>query len=245
MKIRTLIVDDEPLARSRIRSLAAAVPELEIVGECADGDAAIAAILEHRPDLVFLDVQMPEVDGFAVLRAVMREHQPRVVFVTAYDHYAVKAFDTHAVDYLLKPFKRKRFFEAVERVKHDVAAGVTRTFEDLPSKPSRLVIRSRGRVVVLKISDVHWIEAAENYVIVHTPKREYLVRESITNMEERLPAQEFIRVHRSAIVNVDRIAELRPEDGSDWVVVLHDNREIRVGRTHRAELFRALQVDES
>ena len=249
MTIRTLIVDDEPLARKRIRSLLAADPEIEVAGECGDGASAVTRLLEARPDLVFLDVQMPELDGFEVLRAVAGEHAPVVVFVTAFDRYAVKAFETHALDYLLKPFKRQRFQEALRRAKTELhdrtrqsAERMAALLSQLAPASQRLVVRSSGRIVVLRPADLDWVEAAANYVCLHAGPHQYLVRETLGAFEKRLPAGRFLRIHRSYVVNLDRIRELQPCNGSEYMVLLRNGKELPLSRSYRDAIESALEV---
>jgi len=219
--LRVLIVDDEPLARDRIRELLKNDSEVEIVGECGSGRAAVTAIREHAPDLVFLDVQMPGMDGFAVLKTLARERLPLVIFVTAFDQYAVRAFEFYAADYLLKPFKRKRFEQAVRRVKEqmrdadssDLSRRTLALLEGLEAKShylDRLVVKTSGRVFFLRTHEGEWIEAEDNYVRLHLGKESHLLRETLKNLEAQLDPRKFIRVHRCAIVNIDQIKELRP-----------------------------------
>lgn len=223
MTIRTLVVDDEPLARRRILSFLKPDSNFDVLAECADGLSAIQAITELRPDLVFLDVQMPGTDGFGVLEAIAQVHLPAIVFVTAYDQYAVKAFDAHAVDYLLKPFKRERFLESLAHVKRAMAAGkesvdnekLTSLLRQVSGQRGRLVIRCEGKIVFLRHSEVEWIEAAANYVRVNAGQNVYPVRESIGSFEKTLASHTFLRVHRSIIVNLDAVAELQSCGGGE------------------------------
>jgi two-component system, LytTR family, response regulator len=247
MNMRTVFVDDEPLARRRIRSLLSSVPEADVVGECGDGRAAIKTILEAKPDLVFLDVQMPGIDGFGVLQAVCAEFVPLVIFVTAFDQYAVRAFDLHALDYLLKPFKRQRFFEAVARAQTKLAGHDSERYRQIPdllrelNRPSEIIpVRVQGRIVVLRAGQIDWIEAAANQVRIQAGGRPYLVRGTIGSFEQRLSPGLFLRIHRSLIVNTDRIRELHPCNGSEYIVILHDGKELPVGRTYRENIDRFL-----
>jgi two-component system LytT family response regulator len=249
MIIRAMIVDDEPLARRRLRSLIATDPELQLVEEAGDGASAVAGITTLKPDLLFLDVQMPGMDGFEVLREASTQHVPIVIFVTAFDRYAVSAFDAHAIDYLLKPFKRTRFFEAVQRAKQALS---TRTEEpedklisvlnQLQRDTSRLAVKSGGRIVFLREEEIDWIEAAANYVRIHGSGREYLVRDTLNSFAERMSSRRFLRIHRSIIVNVDRISELEPCNGSEYIILLRDGKELPVGRSYRESVESALQV---
>jgi two-component system LytT family response regulator len=247
VNIRTLIVDDEPLARQRLRDLLEAEPDIELVGECADGGEAVAAIGERKPDLVFLDVQMPVLDGFGVLEALAAERLPVVVFVTAHDRYALRAFDVRALDYLLKPFDRDRFAKALERaraqVRQDQSADVSQRLlallEDVKGtrKPlDRLVIKSGGRVSFVRTDEIDWIEAAGNYVKIHVQEEAHLLRETIGGLEARLESERFLRIHRSIIVNIDRIRELQPGFHGDQVVILRDGTELPLSRGYRDKL---------
>lgn len=251
MKIRTLIVDDEPLGRERIRTLLAGDLEIEVVGECADGRQAITAIEERKPDLVFLDVQMPEVDGFGVLEAICGERLPVIIFVTAYDRYAVQAFEVHALDYLLKSFDKERFGEAVQRAKEEIRHSregmlnerLAELLEDLQTKKDRLrrlVIKSAGRIVFLRVEEIDWIEAADNYVRVHAGREAHLIRETLQSLEKRLDPSKFLRIHRSSLVNLDRIRELHPIFHGDYAVKLIDGTELTLSRSYRERLLEPL-----
>jgi two-component system LytT family response regulator len=247
MKIRCLIVDDEPLSRDRITTLLEHVPESEVVGECETGAAAIRAIQELSPDLLFLDVQMPEVDGFGVLAAIPPESAPAVIFVTAYDQYAIRAFEVHAQDYLLKPFDPDRFFtafrHAAERIRTDRANGstgkLTALLEDIErARPrrTRLPIRAGGRVTFLPIDEIDWLEAADNYVRIHANGDVHVIRQTLQRMEQSLPPASFVRIHRSAIVNADRIREIQPWFGGEYVVQLQNGATVHTSRRYRARL---------
>src|SRR5262245_20823637 len=248
-KIRTLIVDDEPLARERIVDMLAGDAEVDIIGECGDGLAAVAAIESHRPDLIFLDVQMPELDGFGVLEVI--EATPVIIFVTAYDQYALRAFEVHALDYLLKPFERERFDKALQRAKHQIererAGAVNRELAellaDLKSRPKpieRLVIKAGGRVFFLRVDEIDWIEAAANYVKLHAGKEAHLLRETINGLAAKLDPDKFLRIHRSIIVNLDRVKELQPWFHGDYVVVLQDGTQLTSSRNFREQLRKLL-----
>ena len=259
-KIRTLIVDDEPLAREGIRMLLRKDPDFEVVDEAQNGKAAVEAIKKLRPDLVFLDVQMPHMNGIEVVARLDADHMPVVVFVTAYDQYALEAFEHHALDYLLKPFDDERFEKALERTKLQIqqqkAHQLSRRLLDLvdhyggaradaPEQPeaghiTRLSIRSAGRVIFLKTSEIDWIEAADYYVKLHVGDKSYLLRESMNRLEERLDPGSFVRIHRSTIVNVERIQELRPLTQGESLVCLHDGTELRASRARREKLHALL-----
>jgi len=243
-KIRTLIVDDEPLARERIRDLLALEPDVEVLAECENGQVALAAIRRYAPDLVFLDVQMPELDGFGVLEALEGEPLPVVVFVTAYDEYAIRAFDVHAVDYLLKPFDEERFRIALGRARSRLgerrAESLDERLEAVLSElrareqyADRLLVKNDGRVTVLQVEEVDWIEAADNYARVHTARGRYLVREPIKTLERKLNPRHFARVHRSAIVNLARVRELQPLFGGEYVIILSTGAKLTLSRGYR------------
>jgi len=247
MKARTLIVDDEELARERLRQLLSDQAEIELVGECADGREAVAAIKDKSPDLVFLDIQMPELDGFAVLEAVNVEPMPVIVFVTAYDKFALRAFEVHAVDYLLKPFDRERFESALRRALDQVrhredatrseAQAKMLTEIQASAKPiERLAIKSGGRIVVVKSADIAWIESAHNYVEIHDDKQSHLLRESISSIETRLSPDKFVRISRSVIVNVERVKELEPLFGGEYTVTLQNGQRLTLSRRYRHKL---------
>ena len=251
MKIRALIVDDEPLGRQRIRTLLREDAEVEIVGEAADGRQAVAAIERLKPDLLFLDVQMPEMDGFAVLDAIVEGHMPAIIFVTAYDRYAVQAFEVHALDYLLKAFDRERFGKAVERAKREIRqsregvlserlVGLLEDLESRKSRATRLVIKSGGRIRFLSVEDIDWVAGADNYVCIHAGKDQYLMRETLQGLEDRLDPDRFLRIHRSTIVNIDRIRELQPVFHGDYSVLLLDGTELTLSRSYRDKLSESL-----
>lgn len=246
-KIRCLVVDDEPLGRDRILTLLDAIPDAEVVGECETGSQAIQAIARRSPDLVFLDVQMPDVDGFGVIEAIPSEVLPAVVFVTAYDEYALKAFQVHACDYLVKPFDAERFGAAfrhvaqrilVDRANHAYSrlTGLLERLERGPLHRRNLPIRARGRVYFVDVEEIDWVEAADNYVKVHTQGEAHVVRQTLRRMEETLSPQGFIRVHRSAIVNVARIREVQPWFSGDYVVLLRDGTRVTSSRAYRSNI---------
>jgi len=247
VKIRVLIAEDEPLARERIRSLLEEEPDVQIVAECADGRSAVESIRANDPDLVFLDVNMPELNGFEVIRDVGGDNMPPVIFVTAYDHFAVQAFDAHALDYVLKPFDEERFRTAVERAREALvrqAPGtLDRRLNDLlqglavrPHYLERLAVKSGGKIIFLKTDEVTWIGAEGNYARLHAGKRSYLMRETMSNLESKLDPGRFIRIHRSTIVSTDAIAELEPLFQGDYVVVLRDGTRLTSSRGYRGNL---------
>ena len=228
---RVLIVDDEALARERLRTLLGSERDVTIVGECSGGREAVAAIVQHRPDLVFLDVQMPDLDGFQVLEAVAMDWLPAVVFVTAYDEYAIQAFDVNAMDYILKPIEPARFKKALGRA---VKRGPL----------DRLVIRAGGKVLFVKPGDIDWIEADGKLAQVHVGRETHAVRLPLKRLEERLEAHGFVRVHRSAIVNVDRIRELEPWFHGEYVVILKDGTKLTSSAAHSQALHRIVDTAE-
>jgi len=246
MKIRTLIVDDELLARERLRQLLHNQPEIELVGECADGLQAVAALEKERPDLVFLDIQIPELDGFGVVQAIREAPMPVIVFVTAHDQFALRAFEVHAVDYLLKPFDRERFEtalnHALEQVKRKGRGGIAEKqsavlAELTPQKPlERIAVKSGGRVFLIRVMDVDWIEAAHNYVELHVDKQSHLLRDTLNAVESRLPADKFVRISRSVIVNIDRVRELQPLFYGEYIVTLHNGTRLTLSRRFRDKL---------
>jgi two-component system LytT family response regulator len=245
--MRVLIVDDEPLACERLRTILAGEPDIEVVGESRDGISAVAAICKLSPDLVFLDVQMPEMDGFAVLEQLDARHMPVIVFVTAYDQYAIKAFEVAALDYLLKPFDRERFGKALARGRSeyarrnspDVNARLLSALTEWKQRKQyveRFVVRSGGRVFFLRTDEVDCIEAAGNYVRLHAGKEEYLHRETMVNIEKSLDPAHFARVHRSWIVNVDRVKVLEPMFRGDYIAVLRHGRRVPMSKAYRDRL---------
>ena len=246
-KIRTMVVDDEPMARERLMALLGQEKDIELIGECADGSQAVTAIRQQQPDLVFLDVQMPACDGFGVIQHVGPERMPAVVFVTAYDEYALKAFEVHAIDYLLKPYGRDRFQQSlaharahVERRRAgDLGRRLMALVQDVKPEPQqmdRLVVKSGGRVFFLRTDEIDWVEAAGNYVRLHLASGSHLFRETMANMEGRLDARHFVRIHRSRIVNSDRIKELQPWFNGEYVVVLHNGTRLTLSRGYREKL---------
>jgi two-component system LytT family response regulator len=249
MKIRVLIVDDEPPARDLIATLLQKEPDVEVVGECTNGRGAVAGIKSLCPDLVFLDVRMPGLDGFGVLAEVPADHWPMIVFVTAYDEHAVRAFEVHALDYLLKPFEYERLREAVQRARRKLserngASEQTRLLallEDLQRKGQswdRVVVRDGSRATFLKPDEIDWIEAEGNYLRLHCGAKSHLLRETMNAAEGRLAARKFLRVSRSALVNLERIQEWQPLFHGDSVLVLSDGTRLTVSRVYREKLDR-------
>lgn len=229
--IRTLIVDDEPLARRAVRQSLAGVGDFEVVGEARHGAEAVAAIGTLRPDLVFLDVQMPEMDGFGVVDVIGVEAMPLTVFVTAFDAYAVRAFEAEALDYLLKPFDDQRFARVIERVRRQI--GTSDQHRRLLGAQARLVVRGNGTARLIRLDEIDWIGAAGDYAEVHTRGGARLLDESLASLEARLPGAEFARIHRSAIVRLDRLAEILPGTHGDGMVRLRCGAELRYSRRYR------------
>ena len=248
MTLRTILVDDEPLAREKLRGFLASESEIEIVAECGDGKHALEAIEKHRPDLVFLDVQMPELDGFQVIESLDLEPLPKVIFTTAYNQYAVKAFEVHAVDYLLKPFDRDRFDQALRQVRATIGREALQPMrqqleallaevrrEQEPYR-QRLVIKGSGRVVLVNVADIEWIDAAGNYVRLNTSSGSHLLRETMNRLEGQLDPQRFLRIHRSTIVNVERIKELQQQFHGDYLILLEGGQRLTLSRSYRDRL---------
>jgi two-component system LytT family response regulator len=248
MRIRTLIVDDEPLARRRLRAFLRPEADMEIVGECGNGEQAVEAIRAMRPQLVFLDVQMPGMDGFAVLQALEPRLMPMVVFVTAHDQYAVQAFEKRAIDYLLKPFSKRRFEDAVSRAREriegpdegDLKERMARLLRTVAGPKTHLVVKTSTHSVLLQTIRIEWLEAEGDYVRVHAGREVYLTRQTMNRIESQLGAGRFVRVHRSAIVNVEFIKEIHSLPGGDHVITLRDLTQVTLSRTYRERLEHAL-----
>ena len=254
MKIRTLIVDDMRPAREHIRQYLATDTEIEIVGEAANGREAIEAINSQNPDLVFLDVQMPGVDGFGVIERIGVEQMPAVIFVTAFDEFALKAFDANATDYLLKPFDEERITRAVNRAKKEIERAQSGDIEtrlrkvlegvksDAPANKylKRISVKNASHTFVLQTDDIDWIGAAGNYVELHVGSETHLIRERLSQLEERLDPEKFVRVHRSTIVRVDRIKKLHPLFNDDHLIELGNGTKLNASRTYYEKLFSIL-----
>ncbi len=249
--IRTIIVDDEPLARDRIKRFLRDESDISLVGECGNGLEAIEAIIRERPDLVFLDIQMPEKTGFEVIKSLHGKNLPTIIFVTAYDQYALQAFDVHALDYLLKPFNRERIKRAVTRAREHVESKrrgnlderLNSLIADIRGEKKyldRLVVKAVGRVFFLKTDEIDWIEAAGNYVKLHVGREAHMIRETMNGIEAKLDPAKFLRIHRSTVVNIDRIKELHPMFSGDYAVILRNGTELALSRNYRerfTELF--------
>jgi two-component system LytT family response regulator len=238
MKLRTLIVDDEPLARDRLRGFLKAEPAVEVIGECSSGTEAVAMIRAAAPDLVFLDMQMPGCDGLQVVAQLPEERKPAIIFATAHERFAVDAFDVAAVDYLLKPFDRERFQQALRRAQEHLA----RTRGDEPAavapaaKPGRITVKADGRLVFLQPEEIVRVEAADNYVMLHLTAGRLMLRETMSAIETRLGTLHFARINRSAIVHLDQIREIQPAQHGDYTVVLRDGAKLPLSRSLRGQL---------
>lgn len=249
--IRTIVADDENLARKKLRLLLSSESGVDVVAECSNGRQTVAAVQTHRPDLLLLDIQMPDLDGFEVIAQLSGGELPVIIFTTAYDQYAIRAFEAHALDYLLKPFNQDRLHRALERVKvellktheHSVQTRILDLLGRTKSESQqlrRLVIRTAGRVVFLELDEVDWIEAAANYVKLHVGKDSFLIREGIGHFSAKLDPDRFVRIHRSSIVNVRRIRELQPCDSGEYIAVLRDGKELSCSRGCRPQLLKLI-----
>jgi two-component system LytT family response regulator len=258
-KIRTLIVDDEPLARRGLRRLLQTEPDVEVIGECANGLEAVNAIEKHGPNLVFLDVQMPRLDGFGVIEAVGAENLPAVVFVTAYDEHAIRAFEVSALDYLLKPIDPERFQKTLGRVRERIdssgakrldnkLSALLRGLEELktsavePAPLERIVIKEQGRIFFLGVEEIDWLCAQGNYVELHAGRETHLLRETVDGMENKLDSRRFVRLRRSTIVRTERIKELHPLFNGEYVVILKDGMKLQSSRRYRKNLDALLKA---
>ena len=247
MTIRAAIVDDEPLARRRIRNLLMEAPDVEVIAECANGKDAIESLEESPPDLLFLDIQMPEIDGFDVLQAIGVGHVPVVIFVTAYDQFALRAFEAHALDYLLKPFDDERFGAALQRARErirqqqrgDLDPRLQALLESVRGDRGyqrRLVVPSGHRSIFVRTEHIDWIEAERNYIRLHVGGRAYLLRDNLSRIASALDPATFCRIHRSTIVNVDRIHAVESLFHGEYLVVLQDGTKLTSGRSYRRSL---------
>jgi two-component system LytT family response regulator len=244
-RLRALVVDDEPVARSHLRALLEDRGDMQVIDECGDGVTAVERIRTLVPDLVLLDVQMPELDGLGVVRAVGPDRMPPVIFVTAHDQHAVDAFEVHALDYVLKPVHRARFNGAIDRVvsliRSGSAASRSRPLAEVldrmaGSGPERIAVKSGDRVLYLRVADIDWIEAADDLVKLHVGKTVHEHRATMAQIEQRLPASKFIRIHRSTIVNIERIREFQPWFQGDWILVLADGTRLQSGKSYRRRI---------
>jgi two-component system, LytTR family, response regulator len=249
--IKALIADDEALARKFIRRMLKENRDFEIIGECSNGRETVAMIRKERPDVVFLDVQMPEMDGLAVLESIGIEQLPEIIFTTAYEQYAIRAFELHALDYLLKPFDQGRFRDAIKYAKERLRSDrhnegrmqLSALLENIKNKAQyleRLVIKATGRITFLRTDEINWIEADDKYVHLHMSKASPMVRQTLSAMEAQLDPAKFRRVHRSAIVNVERIAELQPLFSGEYSILLQDGTKLTLSRNYKDKLFELL-----
>jgi two-component system, LytTR family, response regulator len=245
--VRVIIADDEILAREKLRYMLASEPDVHVLAECRDGAETLGALEVYKPDLLLLDIRMPNLDGFEVLSKVPAENMPIVIFTTAYDRHAVKAFEAHALDYLLKPFDQERLHQALNRARaellktndhettkrilHFLSSGGTQS-----ATGRRLIIKSGGRVVFLSFDEIDWVEAAANYVRIYVGRQSYVLRRGIGEIADKLDPVQFIRIHRSAIVNVHKIKELQPVNSGEYIVVLKDGKELSCSRGYRSGL---------
>jgi two-component system LytT family response regulator len=246
MDLRVVIVDDMELARKRLVRQLSRHPDIQIIAECANGDEAVEAIQNRKPDLVFLDVQMPEQDGFAVVGQLEEESAPEIIFETAYDQFALKAFDVHAIDYLLKPFSSERLELALTRVRRKLAysngqmdpqiAELVRSIKGQAERTRPIMLKVDGNALLIRQAEIDWVESAGNYVKVHAGKDGYMIRETMADFEQRLDQQAFVRVHRCTIVNVARIREIRPSISGNYQLVLRDGHSVVMSRTYRPKL---------
>lgn len=260
MSIRTLIVDDEDLARRGLRSLLRRAEDVEILAECRSGREAIEAIRHFEPDLVFLDIQMPGKNGFEVISEIEEDKCPYVIFVTAYDKFALRAFDVHALDYLLKPLNEERLHATLGRARVILASmrdeSLIRRFVQIasefrnarpdnapPSAIDRLPVKANGKVMAVRVADIDWVEADHNYVLLHVRDKSWILREPIASVELRLALSGFVRIHRSALVNVDRVRELRTRSKGEFDVVLHDGQQLKMTRNYRAAVERLVGLE--
>lgn len=250
--IRVMIVDDEPLARHGLREVLSAEHDLEIIAECADGSEAVAAFVKKRPDVIFLDIQMPEKDGFDVVRMIPPEELPFIVFVTAYNEFAVKAFSANALDYVLKPFDNERIHATLKRVREMVRlkqqAGyserILNAVASVAPKASyllRIPIRHAGKITLVKTDAVVWIEAAADYIHIHTATEKFITRESIGEIETQLDPSQFVRIHRSSIINIRHIKELQTNQHGDYTAKLDNGTSLPVGRNYKENLTRLIE----
>jgi len=239
--MRVVIADDERIARGRLRHLLTGQPGVEIVGECANGHQTVRMLSQRNVDVLFLDIQMPGIDGMGVAKSIPRDRAPLIVFVTAYDEYAIEAFAVRAFDYLLKPFDRERFSQTLDHLRNELARGqdaasstrLMSMMRALERGPERLAIRNRGNVLVVDVGSIDWIEAADNYVCVHCGATTHVLRETLNALESRLDAARFVRIHRSAIVSISRIREIQPWFRGDSRVVLEGGTTLTLSRTYR------------
>lgn len=253
--IRAIIIDDEPLARERIRTLLVEHSDITVIGECRDGQEAVTAILADRPDLIFLDIQMPELDGFEVIQAINDEYTPATVFITAFDAHAIRAFEVNAIDYLLKPIDAARFEKTLRRVLDRLSSSPAKSGEEAddqlfaflerlkaePKYSTRFVVRTGSKLSFVRVSDVDWIDAADNYARLHVSGREHLVRETLKSIETQLDPEIFVRVHRSLIINLDCIESVEPAFHGEYLVTMKDGAKLTTSRSYSERLRKLLR----
>jgi len=250
--IRAIIVDDEPLAREKVQLFAASEPDIEIVDVCSNGHEAITSFNKFKPDLLFLDIQMPEITGFEVLQRLPSTKLPGIIFITAYDEFALRAFEFHALDYLLKPYDRERFQKSVAHARTALrSASETETtteqiklllnsIQQTSNKLERLIVKTNGRIIFLRIEEIDWMEAAGNYVKLHVGNEAHLIRETMNGLEQQLNPQKFIRIHRSTIINIEKIKELEPYFNGEYKVVLNNHTQLILSRNYRESFIKVL-----
>ena len=252
MKIKTLIVEDDPLARKRIETLLKQDPKIEIVGCCKDGEEAIAAISRQKPDLVFLDIQLPKMDGFEVLKTIDRQHFPQIIFTTAFDQYALKAFDYHAIDYLLKPFDDHRFFKAVTAAKERILRGDGKNISDRVQALlnyvkrdevflKRILIKTDNRIHIIPVEDIQWFEADGYNIKIFTQTENFKLRNTMKEMEEKLDPEIFLRIHRSYIINMDCIKEIQEWFRGDYLVILKSGKKLTISKSYHRKVISRLR----
>jgi len=249
--IKSLIVDDEPIARDVIKKFLVGEKHFKIAGECGNGVDAVLMILDKKPDVVFLDIQMPEMDGFEVIKAIGLKNLPHIIFVTAYDRYAIKAFEINALDYLLKPFDKERFQTAINRAKDLIFSknnikqqlhNLVGNSKDEQAYLKRILIKASGRVFFVKTDEISWIEAAAYYVKLHVRKEVHLIRETLNNLENKLDPAFFVRIHKSHIVNLEFIKEIQPWTKNKYVVILNDKTKLNLSRNYREKFFNLFKI---
>jgi len=250
--IRAIIIDDEPLAREKVNLFAAGEPDIEIVASCSNGHEAIASYNRFKPDLLFLDIQMPEIDGFEVLQRLSSNGLPGIIFITAYDEFALRAFEFHALDYLLKPYNRERFQKSVAHARtilqstieaettSEQIKALLNSIQQRSNKLERLIVKTNGRTIFLRIDEIDWVEAAGNYVKLHVGNESHLIRETMNGLEQQLNPQQFIRIHRSTIINIEKIKELEPYFNGEYKVILNNSTQLILSRNYRENFTNVL-----
>ena len=236
--ITTILIDDEPLARSLLKEYLEAFPQIEVVQECNDGFEGIKAIMQHKPSLIFLDVQMPKINGFEMLELL--EEPPGVIFVTAFDEYAIKAFESHAIDYLLKPFSRERFNKAVSKFLEHPAGNAASRMKSAPAmslqQHQRVVVKTSGKIRIIPVDDIHFIEAADDYVKIRTKEGYFLKKRTLSHFEDVLDKQQYVRTHRSYLLNIQQITRIDPYEKDNYIAVLKDGTHVPVSKSGYARL---------